>query len=71
MHIVTCTRAYTTHSCVAVARRCIPTFVNVQEQFEDVFSFNTSEDIQNTANTVGLGDLFLNLTVSDLVDGTL
>ena len=59
------------YSCTAVARRCIPTFVNVQEQFEDVFSFNTSEGIQNTASSEGLGDLFLNLTVSDLVDGTL
>ena len=69
MHIL---HAYTTvYMHLAVARRCIPTFVNVQEQFEDVFNFNTSEGIQNTATTGNLGDLFLNLTVSDLVDGTL
>jgi hypothetical protein len=60
-----------TLSCIAVARRCIPTFVNVQEQFEDVFSFNTSEGIQDAATAGNLGDLFLNLTVSDLVDGSL
>ena len=57
--------------CVAVARRCVPTFVNVQEQFEDVFNFTTSEGIQDTATANGFGDLFLNLSVSDLVDGTL
>ena len=57
-----------------VARRCIPTFVNVQEQFDEVFNFNTTEDIQNAANANpgdGFGDLVLNLTVQDLVDGTL
>ena len=58
-------------SCIAVARRCVPTFVNVQEQFEDVFNFTTSEGIQDAATAGQLGDLFLNLTVSDLVDGTL
>ena len=58
-------------SCITVARRCIPTFVNVQEQFDDVFNFNTSEDIQNVATTDSIGDLFLNLSVSDIVDGTL
>ena len=54
-----------------VARRCIPTFIDLEEQFEEVFNFNTSEDIQNVASSGGFGDLVLNLTVQDLVDGTL
>ena len=55
----------------AVARRCIPTFVDVQDQFEEVFNFSSTDNIQNEASASGFGDLVLNLTIQDLVDGSL
>ena len=60
-----------THTHTAVARRCIPTFIDQEDQLEESNVFNTTEDIQTVATSDGFGDLVLIITDQELVNGTL
>ncbi len=58
---------------VAVARRCIPTFVDLGDQAADIL-FNSSTDLQTLANMTSdfsITDVFLNVSVQSIVEGQL
>ena len=57
-----------------VARRCIPTFVDLESQVESVFNFSSPQDLvtlSNMTNAFGFDDLILNVSLQSILDGTL
>ena len=58
---------------IAVARRCIPTFVDLGDQASDIL-FNSSIDLQTLANMTSnfsVTDIFLNVSVESILEGQL
>jgi len=58
----------------AVARRCIPTFVDVVSQAESVFNFTSPSELEELANMTEAyspTDLILSVNIESLVNGSL
>lgn len=61
----------------AVARRCVPTGIDLEGEVESVFNFSSPQDVLdfvNNANStmmrVSPQDLIFNLTIQSIIDGT-
>jgi len=58
---------------LSVARRCVPTFVDIGSQANEIL-FNSSTDLQALANMssdLSFSDVFLKISVQSIVDGSL
>ncbi len=59
-----------------VANRCVPTVIDIVDQAENVFNFSSISDLEdlarsNMTQSYSFEDLALNITLQDVVDGTL
>lgn len=60
-----------------VANRCVPTFVDLVEQAQDVFNVTSPSDIRNVLANDGMisnvtfQDLVLDVNIQDIIDGNL
>jgi hypothetical protein len=59
----------------AVARRCVPTGIDLEGQFEEVFNFTSPKEFlesadSDTTSNISSADLILNLDLQSIIDGT-
>ena len=54
---------------VPVARRCVPTGLDLSSELGQIFNLTAAEEIQNA--TTDLGELFTTLSIQSIVDGSL
>ena len=58
----------------SVARRCIPTFVDIAGQAESVFNFSSPSELEELANMTDAyspTDLILTVNIESIVNGSL
>ena len=58
-----------------VARRCVPTGIDLESEVSSVFNFSSPSELQrlaamNMTNSFGFEDLVLNLSVQSIIDGS-
>ena len=77
-HAHTCTHAHAhTHIHAiptSVARRCVPTIVDLDEFVDEIVNLTSSDNLQEVAEnstTQDLGDLFLTVNVESIINGSL
>ena len=56
-----------------VARRCVPTVIDIVQQAESVFNFTSNTSLLDLVDrsNITAKDLFLNLDLQSIVDGSL
>ncbi len=58
-----------------VARRCIPTFVDITSQAESVFNFTSPSELESLAgmdnSSLSVTDLILSVNLESLISGSL